>query len=384
MLHTLPTDVWEIIGRHVCDRDDLVALALACPRLLPAIRRIVGTRGCMSVRHGVCDAVLSHWRHDVRFLDVRGLEPLRCLRRPLAPLALPAMPLLRRLVLRHPRYPASPFWPAVFAGCPLLEEVEVVCEFSANPVQYEHAARHAVDLVMHGAPRLRQLSITGHGALLDCVPVMPEVSSTTLREYGALCPQAPVAVRASLDHLMVGGRDLVRMAPTDVRRVSARVLSLDELRALPSTVEHLDVRLIARDMSCTESWGTPLAHLSSLRTLAVDMTAPPTGECALDFLRHWLGCPPGIRHVVATFVEPATYALEELLDHMERDSEEFEEALVQWDVAAQRVAANGLDEWLDEHPRASVHLVNFEAVAPSRHPDRCYQLFTKAYADAYM
>lgn len=372
-LELLPVDAWEVIGRHLWCHEDARSLALACPRLLPAIRRIVGTRGPMTVRQGTCEGVVRHWAEDVTDLVVRGPEPLRCIRCPPAALRLPALSALRRLVLRYPRYPADPgFWAATLETCPRLADVEVVCEFRSQRQRYDEDAAHAVALAVHGAPRLRRLSIIGYGALRpEWAPRVPAVRSTTLREYVALCPQAPVAVDG-VDHLVTGGAELEALGAGKARtaRVRLSAAAVHRLRhlALPH-LEELDVRIeeVPAVAPCwSRAWGQPLAGATRLRSLALDMRWPPVGECALDLVRHWLGA-PALRHVRASFLEPATRALDDLVDDLRHeDSEDLRDALALRALAAKRIAGTGLVAWLREHPGASVHVTNWAALDAPR------------------
>lgn len=355
-MQLLPPDVWGLIGAHLAVAD-VRALALACPRLLPEIRRIIGTRS-VTVSHGLCEGVLAHWHQHLTDLQVRGLSPLLCIRNPLAPLRLPGMPLLRRLALVEPRYPpGGGFWRGVFEACPLLEDVDVECRWVR-----QQDVGHAADLVVHGAPRLRRLRVVGGrgtGAL------HPAVHSSTLREYVAMCPEAPVpVVCARMDALETYGCLLARLLPpgASVRRAVVREVDddMEALRSLPADLEELQLQVDGRPID-REPYGAPLAHVTGLRDLDLRMQVVPVGQCALDLLGNWLGAGPAIRRVRATFREPATYWLEQAMDDLEgeEDSEEFAEVLALWHEAAKLVPADGLRRWMDRHPDARVRITNF-------------------------
>ena len=360
-MELLPADAWALIGGHL-GGVDVRALALACPRLLPDIGRILGARR-VRVWQGTCETVLAHWREHVTDVEVLGPAALAaCARYPVAPLALPSLPALRRLCLRRPRCPPD-FWRTAFEVCPVLDEVDLECDIRRK--FYEEDVRHVVDLVVHGAPRLRRLRVHSLGPA-RLAPSATAVGSATLREYVALCPQAPVPVACSLDVLETDARDLDRLlvpgASVDRVVVHVREDMMACLRALPPSLRALEVRI--EQGGDGPPWGPALAHVTALTELRLRMTAPPVGERARDLVDHWLGVGPAIRAVSATFSEPATYALEQAMDELagEEGSEEFEQLLAAWHEAAKLVPADGLRRWMDAHPLASVHVENFAAL----------------------
>lgn len=358
-MEMLSPDVWGLVGAHLAAAD-LRALALACPRLLPEIRRIVGTKR-VSVTQGMCADVCAHW--EVTDLAVRGLSPLLCLRRPLAPLSPPSLPGLRRLALVEVRL-ATGFWPTVFAACPALEDVDVECRWFPGR-RYEEDVSRAQELVALGAPRLRRLRVAGGGQRHRTDDPPATVHSSTLREYVAMCPEAPVPVCAALDVLETSARLLRGLLPpgTSVRRaVVHEVGDMDALRSLPAGLEQLQVR--SDCLFRCAPYGQPLAHVTGLRDLDLRMRVPPVGEAALDLVGQWLGVGPAIRRVRASFVEPATYWLEQAMDDLagSEGSEEFAEALAMWHEAARLVSADGLRRWMDRHPHATVSIANFRSL----------------------
>lgn len=194
---------------------DAASLAMTCKALHAAVRPMLLDRPLV-VKHAA-------WRwipKDAKNVDVRGLPRRYGAHVALAPLPPPPprMAALRSLALRHPRLPTdAPFWPAVFAACPALEEVSVVGDYFLS--NYASDVDHATDLVELGAPRLRRLDVEGGWMVVYPVDDSPElapiarastrafthapVPSHTLRTYRAACKQSPVPVDAPLERLEI-------------------------------------------------------------------------------------------------------------------------------------------------------------------------------------
>lgn len=372
-LDSLPLDVLDTIASKLESISDLVSLAKVCPALHRVARGVLERRA-LTVRQGACSSVLPHWT-GVRDLTVIGPSPWATLRRPSTTTVwLPqAMPHLRCLALRDPRYPPeSGFWPAVFRGCPQLRDVRVSCDFGppGPPGRYLINAIQTMQLVVYGAPRLHHLEIRGWGALVEA-PILPAVESETLCTYVALFPQAPVPVDSpalhTLDacdptgHLLTSVRrgrgslrDLtwrVRSPSFDagmlaefsaLRRLCLRLCGpgtrrcIASLRRLPAGIEDLEIVLTVGDIDDDDDdfWRTtaPLEHLTGLRRLGIHLPGPPATLGALAGA--WLGAHPGVEAVEAVF-----------------ESEAWSDADAEWDTA-------GLAAWLEQRPSTTATLCN--------------------------
>lgn len=382
----LPPELLEAIAAHL-SAADLAALAQCCSDLNRASRDVLERRG-LTVRQSKCAAVLPHWTR-IRRLTVIGVSSWASLRHrgPSPPpcLWLPAMPLLRRLDLHMPAFPADfEFWPAVLAGCPQLRDVRARCNFGWAARYVAHVG-HALQLVRHGAGVLRRLEVR------SAEPATPWPLGMCMKPCRDIAGASGVAGggdEVAVRHFEVddpcGGilAFLVRSSPGPVVatqelrwRVTAcsfdgRLLAafsrlrhlalclrgplarrevghaVAALRDLPPSIETLELRLEAGDRGMFDAddddddvvaWGTPLRHLTRLRRLAIHATMEADASLT-ELAGSWLGVGgDSVRHVEAVF---------------DCDDERLGGAAdAAWD-------AGPLAAWLQAHPHATATVAN--------------------------
>lgn len=354
----LPDDVLMSIASHL-SRRDIVAVGATSRSLHTTMHRVLERQGVRLRDRDV--AKLDRWL-GTHHLVLTG-TPRRYARGPQPGLSLlPPLANLRTLTVHHCRIPATVrFWPHVFAACPALESVRTVNDFFL--ANYAADVAHCVDLVTHGAGRLRTLDIEGSWLVLypinvaahdmddvhaavSRVQTMPPVPSTTLVEYRAACQQVPLAVDSSvLQRLVVDERHekplvLARMGPAtrrscrevewhvgwsvfdgglladftaleslalqiDVTRPDSASRCLESMARLPAGLQSLtlalDTYMMAWDDSAVE-WGRPLRHLTSLKHVRIELRYPLStiGQLFED----WMGAPPaGLESVAVYFQE---------------------------------------------------------------------------------
>ena len=284
-------------------------------------------------------------------------------------------PKLRILKLTHCKLPtAKPFWPEALAACPELEAVTYLEDFFVGT--YAASVDHMIDLVAHGAPRLRHLDIEGSWIVMYPTVyatrftgvreatarayAQPPVTSSTLRHFRAACQQAPLGVDAPLDTLSIAEPC---QAPFVVSKMGAaalshtrsltykctckafdasRLASFENLRELTVRIDSIVTRAHARDCLATLAhlprslrrltlsldiwamrlhddsgieWGDePLKHLDDLEYLAVEMLFPPASAGSL--LTSWLGVPAGVRTVRFQFKQHVNEAFQDEIERL--------------------------------------------------------------------
>jgi hypothetical protein len=369
--HSLPDDVLTSIASHLCRRD-IVAVGATSTSLHATMHRVLERQGVRLRDREV--ARLGKWL-GAHHLVLSG-TPRRYARGPQPELPLlPPLANLRTLTIQHCRIPASVrFWPHVFAACPALVSVRAVNDFFL--ANYAADVMHCVDLVTHGAGRLRTLDIEGSWLVLYPVNVtargqedvhaavarvqaMPAVPSTTLVEYRAACQQVPIAVDSSvLRRLVVDERHekplvMARMGPasrrscrelewhvgwsvfdggvlTDFTALEALALRievtwpahasrcLESMASLPAGLESLTLTLDTYVMTWDDSaveWGRPLQHLTRLKHLRVELQYPVSTIGQL--FEEWMGAPPaGLETVTVCFQESIDNQFQEELSRL--------------------------------------------------------------------
>lgn len=369
----LPPELWGVIATHLRERD-VAALGLCSTAMRIAAREAFSARKALRVRHSRA-AEAAAACPDARGLVVQGLPRrystltgsavLGVLRPP------PGMPRLRVLELHHPRLPSAPgFWPAVFAACPLLHRVKFIGDFFIS--NYGADVEHVVELLTHGAPRLRDLDIEGGWLVLyrltestvdmdprlarvvKALAAMPPVPTTTLRRLRHACQQVPLGVDGPVEDLYVdeqydgpllvarrlGPRTLASVTrltwrarwPTcDARALEAMTAlrdadvslfgtstpgrlhdSLCSLAGLPAGLRRLKLDLDVWLMRTGDSdvpWPEVLGHLERLERLELSMLFPPASVGRL--LACWLGAGPSVRAAGLRFRQSGTCSLEE-------------------------------------------------------------------------
>lgn len=419
-MDALPLDAWMNVQRGL-DQRDLAALACCSSGMRDMVDRIVTERG-IRVKHQNVGVVAKY--PDVTALTVRGL-PARfgsAVRQAMGVLSLPGLPRLTSLTLHHPRLPDAPFWPVVFARCPALRHVRLINDFYMS--SYAKDVRHAVDLYMHGAPRLTHLDIEGGwlvlyrianqadfgdaAAAIEAAHTMPPVPSSILTRLRTSCRQIPMTVDAPLTHLeieephekpFVAGRmgpltlqsvehlvwkacwpaadagplgRFANLRVADIHLLSVSSPSrmescLRTLAALPRTLRRLTLHLdlwMMRTYDSYIAWGDPLAHLD-LEHLEFDMLFPPSS--IEDLLGGWLGAGgPAMRTAFMRFRQSAAWCIEEELEQVrERGEDSEDESVVElknlWEAACRPVYGCRLSEWLDESSvNATAVMYNFD------------------------
>lgn len=413
----LPPEVWGAIGAHLRERD-VAALAQCSTAMRIAAREAFATRKALRVRHSraaeaaaACPDAQGLLVHGFprRYSTGAGSAVLGVLRPP------PSMPRLQTLELHHPRLPTAPgFWPAVFAGCPVLHRVKFIGDFFIS--NYGADVEHVMELLTHGAPRLRDLDIEGGWMVLyrlnestvdmdprlarvvKALADMPPVPTTTLRRLRHACQQVPLGVDGPVEDLYVDeqydGPLLVarRLGPLTLASVTrltwrarwpscdARALgamtalrdadvalfgtstpdrlhdSLCSLRGLPPGLRRLKLDLDVWLMRAGDSgihWPDPLEHLERLERLELSMLFPPASVETL--LGQWLGAGPSVRAVSVRFSQSATCGLEDEIERLveeQLDDETLEDLHRRWDCAVRQVDGAGLAAWLDARPGA--------------------------------
>ena len=381
-LETLPDGVLLHVAAMLRQRD-LAALACVSSSMRRTAHAAMQLRDVLRVRQDRVADVAKRYG-DARGLDVRGF-PRRygqAAMDAMGLLAPPAMPALARLELYHPRLaPGTPFWPTVFAGCPLLRHVLFTGDFFMP--HYAADMRHVVDLMQHGAPVLESLDIEGGwmtigrlnaasaadahlAAMLHLVRHAPAVKSSTLRRLRHACHQVPMGVDAPVQHLHVDDqfdRPLVlgsRMGPTTLATVStlrwhahwpgfdahalARMPALRDvhicvssattprrmeaclatLSGLPAGLRRLTLDLDIWSMRAADSaiaWPASLAHLPGLVALEIRMLfAPHTVD---SLLGGWLGAGPSVRTAVLRFRESAAGHIDSEIGRLCQEHQEY-------------------------------------------------------------
>lgn len=433
----LPPELWGAIGAHLRERD-VAALALCSTSMRIAAREAFAARKALRVRHSraaeaaaACPDAQGLVVHGFprRYSTVTGSAVLGVLG------PLPGMPRLLSLELHHPRLPTAPgFWPAVFAGCPLLRRVKFIGDFFIS--NYGPDVEHVIELLTHGAPRLQDLDIEGgwlvlyrlHQSTVDMDPrlahvvktlaQMPPVQSTTLRRLRHACHQVPLGVDGPVEDLYVdeqyGGPPLVgRLGPrtlASVTRLTWRArwpacdagalgamaalrdadISLfdtstpdkvhDALRGLASLPRgirrlalHLDMWLMRTAASDVQWPEDALAHLDQLERLEVSMLFPP--DTVDRLLGQWMGAGPSVRAVSLRFSQSATCALEQEIarlveEAVSSDDEPMGELQRRRSRAACRVDGTGLAAWLDARPSAVATILGLPDLCCA-HPRCC-------------
>ena len=370
-LQSLPDDVLMTIASHL-PRRDIVAVGASSTSLHATMHRVLERRGVRLRDRDV--AKLDRWL-GAHHLVLSG-TPRRYARGPQPDLPLlPPLANLRTLTIQHCRIPASVrFWPRVFEACPALVSVRAVNDFFL--ANYAADVAHCVDLITHGAGRLRTLDIEGSWLVLypinvaaqgqedvhaavSKVQAMPAVPSTTLVEYRAACQQVPVAVDSSaLRRLVVDERHdkplvLARTGPAsrrscrevewhvgwavfdggllaDFAALEALTLNidvtwpahasrcLDSMARLPAGLQSLtltlDTYLMAWDDSAVE-WGCPLRHLTRLKHLRIELRYPLSTIGQL--FEEWMGAPPAsLESVTVCFQESVDDQFQEELSRL--------------------------------------------------------------------
>jgi len=374
-LLALPYDLWPLLG---LGQRDLCSLAMCCRELRAMAGAALMAQG-VRVPQRLCGTLA-----EARWQPLEALT-LHAFPRRYGPLPaaytycqIPALvlPRLRRLRLEHCRLPAG-FWPQVFAGCPALEDVSVVCDyFLAN---YAEDVHHTADLVCAGARQLRRLDIEGGWLVMYPTPLptpfedarkatwrvydMAAVPCSALKEYRLANQQAPVPVDAPLERLEINEPQQApfsapRMGPltlastrhlrwkTSADTMDAGMLSgysnldtlevivesaytaarltkcLGTLTGLPRGLRALRLRLdiwLLRRYPHNIGWGEGLRHLDRLEDLEIDMPFPPSTTEVL--LSRWMGAGAGtadgcLRRVRVSFDETAGRGYEEELDRL--------------------------------------------------------------------
>lgn len=408
MWDSLPLDLWASVplgqrdlARLACTSREFrrITAVLAAAKRLRLASRHAGTLAYPRWQQ-LRDLMLCG--HASRYGYAPDLMPR------IAPLCLRA---LESLTLRHVRLQPR-FWPAVFEHCLALRHVAVVGDFYMK--DYDEDVRHAIDLVVHGAPRLTKLEIEGTWLVLYPTPTnsdlrartLPAVQSDTLREYRAGCRQAPMGVDAPLDVLVVEETAtfpflVSRMGPRTLQhtrklvwrcswpafdarllrgyvglRVADLTLSsvalpcrmakcLRTLSGLPAGLRELSLHLDVWMMRTYEhdiEFGRPLEHLTGLESLRIEMLFPVESTCQL--LAEWMGIGDSVRSVVLDFEEPGARGYEEEIvrlmeeDEAASDDETVLDLRARWSDAMQPLDPQPLLAWLQSHPACHVTIRN--------------------------
>ena len=416
----MPDDVWvEHVARWLSHRD--LARLAQTTRDFRRVAHAALLRHGLVLKHDACDVLAQSRWAGLRRVCVRGMPRRYVNHAPIPPLrvsALESLAHLERLELHHPRMPPQPVWPGVFAACAALRHVRLVGDFYMS--NYAQDVAHGVDLVTCGAPRLTTLDVEGGWLVLHPTGVSPDrpditaairrmhaagpVPSATLRRYRMACQQVPVGVDAALDALEIEDSQFPpcavgRMGPTTRARTrhlawktswpafDARILRdfaglrtldvhltwltradrvsecLATLAGLPAGLRRLSLRVDAWVMPPDRSdvaWGRPLAALTSLEALHLELTFAPSTVEAL--LAGWMGAAPSVRVVSVAFRRPAAAALEDEIDKLLTeegacsDDETVAELARHAQHANRPVADDGLRAWLEAHPQASARV----------------------------
>lgn len=421
MLDRLPVEIVHALAANLDAKD--VARVGACSKWLRAAMLDVLCRKGLVVRDVHATTIFSNecWA-PLRRLTVRGISR-RLFHGPYTAVPLPARPLARldTLVLTHCRLPVGqPFWPAMFDACPMLRDVRTSTDFFAT--EYASDVRHHIDLLVVGVPRLTRLDVEGewmvvypvnavaageqdiYEAVTDVQALRP-IASTTLEYFRMACRQAPITIDCTaLRHAVVTEPhekplvvsrmgpgchaacvrldwracwqvfDAAALAPfrclehLTIRLEAGRAVRvsgcLATLTNLPPTITNLrlivDSWLMGYDDSHVE-WGEPLAHLTRLRELDVEMKFPPSTIATL--LARWMGAGASVRRARASFLQTIDRefqnAIEWLIeDHGEHADDAIDEVRQAWREAGRPLGVGPLISWLDARPECMVHVHN--------------------------
>lgn len=421
MLTLLPVEIVHACAQHLDIRD--VARLGACTRWLRAAMLDVLCRRGLVVWDRHARTIFTHecWA-EVRRLTVRGVSR-RLFHGPYVTVPLPSMPLARldTLVLTHCRLPVGqPFWPAMFDACPVLADVRVTTDFFAS--EYASDVRHHMDLMTLGVPRLKRLDVDGEWMVVYpvnavaagqqdiydavmAVQALRPVKSSTLERVRMACRQAPITIDSTalqsavvhephekplvVSRMGAGSReschhldwraswevfDAAALAPfrslthLTIRLEAGRAVRVSRCLAtmtnLPPTITHfrlvVDSWLMNYDDSRVE-WGEPLAHLTRLRELDVEMKFPPSTVAVL--LGRWMGAGASVRRARASFLETIDREFQNTIewlieDHGEHADDAVDEVRQAWKDASRPLGAGPLLAWLNHRPECMVHIHN--------------------------
>lgn len=380
-LSALPADVWLDIP---LGRSDMAALALTCRDLRAAMIAVACARGMRVQQPDVAHVMTPRW-HALSDLVVRGLKRRYSVRAELVPPMPPllVLPMLRSLSLDHCHLPSDrPFWPATLECCPRLASVKIDGDFFRS--NYAADLNHAVDLLVHGAPRLQRLEMTsnwmviqprGHRGravrlsdeatlrAIDRACSLPPVASATLRHYRSSLKQAAFAVDAplvSLDieepyeppfvvsrlgevtlgsverlvwrqswpnfdgHLLSGFQRLADLELHIDLASSDKYINkcIDSLRGLPRRLRRLVLRM---DMLSLGLQGTDFAWGCPLQHLdalrELDIRMLFPPSSLPQLLGGWMGAGASVREVRVAFDEPVSSAYESAIAQLLEEEE---------------------------------------------------------------